>query len=65
MGDIIGLLPTIAMEKKGNEKWRVYHAHGTLRPFMTELEISLSSSRYEPYTLQKEGNSGRLERNNR
>ena len=44
MGDAIGLLPITSTESKGNEKGRVYRAHGTLRPFMTELEVSISSS---------------------
>ena len=45
MGDVIDLLPITPMESKGNEKGRVYCAHGTLRPFMTEL-VSLSSSQH-------------------
>ena len=52
MGDITGLLPITYMESNGNEKGRVYCAHGTLRPFMTEL-VSLSSSQHGSYTLGK------------
>ena len=51
---LTGLLP-ITMESKGNEKGRVYRAHGTLRPFMTELVVSLSSSQHGSYTLGKKG----------
>ena len=53
MGDITGLLPIIPIESKGNEKGRVYCAHGTLRPFMTELVVSLSSSQHGSHTLGK------------
>ena len=35
-GDITGLLPITPMESKGNEKGRVYCAHGTLRLFMID-----------------------------
>ena len=55
MGDITGLLPITPIESKGNEKGRVYHAHGILRPFMTELLVSLSSSQHGSYTLGKKG----------
>ena len=43
MGDVTGLLPITPMGSKGNEG-RVYCAHDTLRPFMTELVVSFSSS---------------------
>ena len=53
MGDITGLLPITSMESMVNERWSVYLAHGTLRPFMTELIVSLSSSKYGSHTLGK------------
>ena len=46
MGDITSLLPITPMESKGKEKGKVYCAYGTLRPFMTELVVSLSSSQH-------------------
>ena len=55
MGDVIGLLPITPMESKGNEKGRVYHAHGTLRLFMTGLKVSHSSSQQGSHTLGKKG----------
>ena len=58
-GDITGLLPITSMEHKDNEKGKVYLAHGTLRPFMSELLVSLSSSQHSYHTLGKEGNNGR------
>ena len=54
-GYLTGLLPIILMESKGNEKGRVYCAHGTLRLFVTELVVSLSSSQHSTYTLGKKG----------
>ena len=62
MGDVIGLLPIIPMESKGNAKGRVCRAHGTLRLFMTELEVSLLSSRQGSHTLRKKWDSGRFGR---
>ena len=55
MGDITGLLPIAPMESKGKEKGRVYCAHGILRPFITELVVSLSSSQHGSHTLGKKG----------
>ena len=63
-GDVTGVLPITPMESKGNEKGRVYCAHDTLRPFMTELVVSLSSSQHGYHTLGK-GDSGRLGRKDR
>ena len=44
MEDVIGQLPIIPMESKGNEKETIYRVHGMLRPYMTKLLVSLSSS---------------------
>ena len=55
MGDITGLLPITPMESKGNKKGKLYCAHGTLRPFMTELIVRLSSSQHGSHTLGKKG----------
>ena len=55
MGDITSLLPIIPMESKGKEKIMVYCAHGTLRSFMTQLVVSLSSSQHGSHTLGKKG----------
>ena len=54
MGDTTGLLPINPIESMGNEKGRVYCAHGTVRLFMTEL-VSLSSSQHGSHTLGKKG----------
>ena len=54
------------MENKGNEKGKVYFAHGsddTLRPFMTDLLAFHSQHGY--HTLGKEGDNGRLRRKDR
>ena len=59
MGDVTGLLPITSMESKGNEEGRVYCAHDTLRPFMTEIKVSLSFSQHGSHTLGKEAGSGR------
>ena len=55
MEDITGLLPITPMESKSNEKGRIHCAHGILRPFMTELVVSLSSSQHGYYTLRNQG----------
>ena len=55
MRDITGQLPITQMESKSNERGRVYSAHGTLRPFMTEV----ASFYHGSHTLGKEGDSGR------
>ena len=55
MGDITDLHFLTPIESKGNEKGRVYRTHGTLKPFMTELIVSLSSSQYGSHTLGKKG----------
>ena len=47
MGDVNGLLSIIPLESNDYGKGKVYHAHGTLRPFMTELVVSLSSSKHD------------------
>ena len=52
-GDEIGLLPITPWGVMVNEKGRVYCAHGSLRPFMTELVVSLSSSQHGSHTLRK------------
>ena len=52
MGDITGLLPISPLQSKSNESQKVYRAHDTLRPFMTEL-VSLSDSQYSSHTLGK------------
>ena len=44
MWDITGLLPITPMERKAKERRGIYRAHGILRPFMTELVVSPSSS---------------------
>ena len=62
--DITGLLPIIPMGTKGNEKEKVYCAHGTFRLFMTELIVSLSSSQHDSHTLGKK-DSERLGRKDR
>ena len=59
-GDITGPVPISPMESKGNDIQRVYHAHGTLMPFMSELVISLSSSQHSSRILGKKGVSVRL-----
>ena len=42
--DITSPLPITPMRSNGNKRGRLYHAHGTLRLFMTEFIVSLSSS---------------------
>ena len=53
MGDIPGLLHITPMESMGNEKGRLYCAHGIFRQFMTEIVVSFSSSQHESYTPEK------------
>ena len=65
MEDAICLLPITPMEKEGNEKGKVYHAHGTLRQFMIELVVSLSSSQHASHTLGREGDGVMVGRKDR
>ena len=39
-------------------KVRIYHDHGTFRPFMTKLVVSFSFSQHGSHTLGKEGKVG-------